>query len=214
MLRRGAGRRGARLPRARASPAATGSTSRSSRSTGSAATSGGEHAGPAAGSAARDWLRTKQRVKKAVDDLAEELLELYAARAGAEGHAFPADTPWQHELEASVPVRGDARPAAGDRRGRRPTWNRAGRWTGSSCGDVGYGKTEVAMRAAFKAVQDGQQVAVLVPTTVLAAAALHARSRERFAAFPVTVELLVALPFRPASSRPRSPGWPTARSTS
>ena len=135
-----------------------------------------------------DWLRTKQRVKKAVDDLAEELLELYATRAGAEGHSFAADTPWQGEMEASFPyeetvdqLRAIAETKA-DMESRRPMDRLV-------VGDVGYGKTEVAIRAAFKAIQDGRQVAVLVPTTVLAAQHDTTFS-QRFAAFPITVRLL------------------------
>ena len=135
-----------------------------------------------------DWLRTKQRVKKAVDDLAEELLELYATRAGAEGHAFALDTPWQGEMEASFQyeetvdqLRAIAETKA-DMESRRPMDRLV-------VGDVGYGKTEVAIRAAFKAIQDGRQVAVLVPTTVLAAQH-DATFSQRFAAFPLTVRLL------------------------
>jgi transcription-repair coupling factor (superfamily II helicase) len=135
-----------------------------------------------------DWLRTKQRVRKAVDDLAEELLELYAMRAGAEGHSFAADTPWQGEMEASFPyeetvdqLRAVAETKA-DMESRRPMDRLV-------VGDVGYGKTEVAIRAAFKAIQDGRQVAVLVPTTVLAAQHDTTFS-QRFAAFPITVRLL------------------------
>jgi transcription-repair coupling factor (superfamily II helicase) len=149
--------------------------------------SGGEH--PALSRlGGTDWLRTKQRVKKAVDDLAEELLELYASRAGAEGHAFPIDSPWQAEMEASFPyeetvdqLRAIAETKA-DMESRRPMDRLV-------VGDVGYGKTEVAIRAAFKAIQDGRQVAVLVPTTVLAAQHDTTFS-QRFAAFPLTVRLL------------------------
>jgi transcription-repair coupling factor (superfamily II helicase) len=149
--------------------------------------SGGEH--PALSRlGGTDWLRTKQRVKKAVDDLAEELLELYATRAGAEGHAFPVDSPWQAEMEASFPyeetidqLRAIAE-AKADMESRRPMDRLV-------VGDVGYGKTEVAIRAAFKAIQDGRQVAVLVPTTVLAAQHETTFS-QRFAAFPLAVRLL------------------------
>ncbi len=149
--------------------------------------SGGEH--PSLSKlGGTDWLRAKQRVKKAVDDLAEELLELYATRAGAEGHAFPIDTPWQGEMEASFPyeetvdqLRAIAETKA-DMESRRPMDRLV-------VGDVGYGKTEVAIRAAFKAIQDGRQVAVLVPTTVLASQHDTTFS-QRFAAFPLTVRLL------------------------
>jgi transcription-repair coupling factor (superfamily II helicase) len=135
-----------------------------------------------------DWLRTKQRVKRAVTDLAEELLELYSARASARGHAFAPDTPWQAEMEASFPYEetpDQLRAAAEvklDMEATRPMDRLV-------VGDVGYGKTEVALRAAFKAIQDGTQVAVLVPTTVLAAQH-HATFSQRFGAFPIQVRLL------------------------
>ncbi len=135
-----------------------------------------------------EWLRTKARVRKAVADLAEELLELYAVRNAAEGHAFGPDTPWQQEMEASFPyeetvdqLRATAEVKL-DMESGRPMDRLV-------VGDVGYGKTEVAIRAAFKAIQDNTQVAVLVPTTVLAAQHFETFS-QRFAAFPVTVRLL------------------------
>jgi transcription-repair coupling factor (superfamily II helicase) len=135
-----------------------------------------------------EWLRTKQRVKRAVTDLAKELLEIYAARAAAPGFAFPPDTPWQQELEASFPyeetldqLRATAE-AKLDMEAGRPMDRLV-------VGDVGYGKTEVALRGAFKAIQGGKQVAVLVPTTVLAAQH-YATFGQRFAAFPITVRLL------------------------
>ncbi len=135
-----------------------------------------------------DWLRTKQRVKRAVTDLARELLEIYAARAAAPGFAYPPDTPWQGELEASFPyeetldqLRATAEVKL-DMEAGRPMDRLV-------VGDVGYGKTEVALRGVFKAIQGGRQVAVLVPTTVLAAQH-YATFGQRFAAFPVTVRLL------------------------
>ncbi len=135
-----------------------------------------------------EWLRAKQRVRKAVAALADDLLVLYAARARAQGHAFDADTPWQAELEASFPyeetvdqLRATAEVKADMELGR--PMDRL------VVGDVGYGKTEVALRAAFKATQDGKQVAVLVPTTVLAAQH-HTTFSQRFAAFPLEVRLL------------------------
>ncbi len=135
-----------------------------------------------------DWLRAKQRVRKAVDDLAEELLQLYATRAAARGHAFADDSPWQAEMEASFPyeetvdqLRASLEVKA-DMEQIRPMDRLV-------VGDVGYGKTEVALRAAFKAIQDGKQVAVLVPTTVLAAQH-QATFSQRFAAFPLEVRLL------------------------
>ncbi|NJD28112.1 MAG: transcription-repair coupling factor [Chloroflexi bacterium] len=135
-----------------------------------------------------EWLRTKQRVRRAVTDLAEELLALYAARASADGHRFPEDTPWQAELEASFPYEETvdqlraALEAKHDMERPRPMDRLV-------VGDVGYGKTEVALRAAFKAAQDGIQVAVLVPTTVLAAQHFET-FRSRFAPFPLRVALL------------------------
>ncbi len=135
-----------------------------------------------------EWLRAKRRVRKAVDDLAEDLLALYASRADARGHAFAPDTPWQAEMEASFPYEetiDQARAAAevkADMGLTRPMDRLV-------VGDVGYGKTEVALRAAFKATQDGKQVAVLVPTTVLAAQH-EATFSQRFAAFPLEVRLL------------------------
>ena len=135
-----------------------------------------------------DWQRTKERVRKAVTDLAEELLALYAARADAPGHAFAPDSPWQAELEASFPYEETPDQLRAivevkhDMEAGRPMDRLV-------VGDVGYGKTEVALRAAFKATQDSKQVAILVPTTVLAAQH-HSTFASRFAAFPVSVRLL------------------------
>ncbi|MGH8983212.1 MAG: transcription-repair coupling factor, partial [Acidimicrobiia bacterium] len=135
-----------------------------------------------------DWQKTRARVRKAVREIAQELVVLYRRRLATRGHPFGADTPWQHEVEDAFPyeetpdqaraieeVKADMeRPVPMDR---------------LVCGDVGYGKTEVAVRAAFKAVQDGKQVAVLVPTTLLANQ--HGETfRERFANYPVRVEVL------------------------
>jgi transcription-repair coupling factor (superfamily II helicase) len=135
-----------------------------------------------------DWLRTKQRVRKAVADLAEELLALYAARASAPGHAYPDDTPWQGEMEAAFPYEEtvDQLRAVNEVKHDMEAIRPMDRLV---VGDVGYGKTEVAIRAAFKATQDGKQVAVLVPTTVLAAQH-HATFGARFGPFPVKVALL------------------------
>jgi transcription-repair coupling factor (superfamily II helicase) len=149
--------------------------------------SGGEH--PSLSKlGGTDWLRTKQRVRRAVDELAEELLALYAARAEAPGHAYPDDTPWQGEMEAAFPYEETVDQLRAslevkhDMEAIRPMDRLV-------VGDVGYGKTEVAIRAAFKATQDGKQVAVLVPTTVLAAQH-HATFGARFGPFPVKVALL------------------------
>jgi len=132
-----------------------------------------------------DWAKRKGRAKKAVKEIAAGLIQLYSARMAAPGHAFGADTPWQRELEDAFPyvetpdqlsaideVKADMeKPSPMDR---------------VIAGDVGYGKTEIAVRAAFKAVQDGKQVAVLVPTTLLVQQHYNT-FRDRFAQFPVTV---------------------------
>ena len=135
-----------------------------------------------------EWLRTKQRVRKAVTDLADELLELYASRTRVPGHAFSADTPWQAEMEASFPYEEtpDQLRATVEVKADMEVGRPMDRLV---VGDVGYGKTEVALRAAFKAIQDGRQVAVLVPTTVLAAQH-HQTFSQRFATFPIEVRLL------------------------
>lgn len=133
-----------------------------------------------------DWANTKTKARKAVREIATELVALYAKRQAAPGHAFGPDTPWQAEMEdafgftetidqltAIQEVKSDMeKPVPMDR---------------VICGDVGYGKTEIAVRAAFKAVQDGKQVAVLVPTTLLADQHLQTFT-ERMAGFPVTVK--------------------------
>src|SRR5581483_4202448 len=135
-----------------------------------------------------DWQRTKQRIRRAVIDLAEELLTLYALRETAQGIPFSSDHPWQREMEASFPYVETSDQLAAisevkrDMESPRPMDRLV-------CGDVGYGKTEVALRAAFKAVMDGKQVAVLVPTTVLAQQHFGSFS-QRLAAFPVRVEML------------------------
>ena len=134
------------------------------------------------------WEKAKTRVKKAMRDMAEELLKLYAARKAMPGYAFSPDSHWQQEFEdafewelttdqanAITDIKQDMQTAA--------TMDRL------LCGDVGYGKTEVAMRAAFKAVMDGKQVALLAPTTVLAFQ--HVKTlRDRFAAFPVRIDMV------------------------
>ena len=135
-----------------------------------------------------EWQRTKTRVRKAVTDLAKELLELYSSREQAHGRPVSPDSPWQQEMEAAFPyeetvdqLRATAEAKADLERGR--PMDRL------VVGDVGYGKTEVALRAAFKVIADGMQVAVLVPTTVLAAQHLET-FRQRFAAYPFTVRML------------------------
>jgi len=137
---------------------------------------------------AADWARVKAQAKRAVEDIARDLLELYASREVVPGHAFPPDHPWQAELEASFPyietedqlraieeIKADMeKPKPMDR---------------LICGDVGYGKTEVALRAAFKAVMGHKQVAILVPTTILAQQH-YTTFQERLKSFPVEVEML------------------------
>ena len=134
------------------------------------------------------WTTRKSRVKKSLEEMADKLLELYAERQAAPGHAFPPDTAWQREFEDAFEF--DETPdqvtaiadVKRDMESPRPMDRLL-------CGDVGYGKTEVAMRAAFKAVMDGKQVVVLTPTTVLAFQ--HWETfRRRFAAFPVRIEML------------------------
>ncbi len=132
-----------------------------------------------------DWKNTKSKAKRAVKQIAAELVQLYAARQSAPGHAFGPDTPWQRELEDAFPFTEtpDQMAAIDEVKGdmmRGVPMDRV------ICGDVGYGKTEIAVRAAFKAVQDGKQVAVLVPTTLLAQQHLNTFT-ERMQAFPVTV---------------------------
>jgi transcription-repair coupling factor (superfamily II helicase) len=134
------------------------------------------------------WARTKATVKKAMRDMADELLKLYATRKMIGGHAFAPDTPWQQEFEESFEFEETEDQFLAidevkrDMESRKPMDRLL-------CGDVGYGKTEVAMRAAFKAVMDGKQVAVLAPTTILAFQ--HYRTfLRRFASFPVAIELM------------------------
>jgi transcription-repair coupling factor (superfamily II helicase) len=135
-----------------------------------------------------EWIAVRARAEKAVRDIALELLELYAAREVAPGHAFAPDTEWQRELEASFPYQEteDQLQALAEIKRDMEAPKPMDRLI---CGDVGYGKTEVALRAAFKAVMDGKQVAVLVPTTVLAQQHFYT-FRRRLRAFPVAVEML------------------------
>jgi len=134
------------------------------------------------------WAKTKARVKKAMKDMADELLKLYAERRMAEGHAFPADNQWQKEFEDSFEYNetDDQEQAIADVKRDMESSLPMDRLL---CGDVGYGKTEVAMRAAFKAVGDNKQVAVLAPTTVLAFQH-YETFKQRFAAFPVNIEMI------------------------
>jgi transcription-repair coupling factor (superfamily II helicase) len=133
-----------------------------------------------------DWKNTKAKAKKAVKQIAAELVQLYAARQAAPGHAFGPDTPWQRELEDAFPfTETQDQLAAIDE--VKADMEKAVPMDRVICGDVGYGKTEIAVRAAFKAAQDGKQVAVLVPTTLLAQQHLNTFT-ERMQSFPVTVK--------------------------
>jgi transcription-repair coupling factor (superfamily II helicase) len=136
----------------------------------------------------QEWERAKRKARAAVQDLAEDLLNLYAQRQLKRGHAFPADNEWQRELEGAFPYieTDDQLRAITDVKYDMEQETPMDRLI---CGDVGFGKTEVALRAAFKAIQDGRQVAVLVPTTVLAQQHLDTFTR-RMAAFPVSIEML------------------------
>ena len=134
------------------------------------------------------WQRRKARVKASIEQMADELLRLYAIRESGEGHSFSADVPWQVEFEATFPFEEtpDQLKAIEDVKG---DMERARPMDRLVCGDVGYGKTEVALRSAFKAVMDGKQVAVLVPTTILALQHYNTFV-ERFSPFPIQVEML------------------------
>jgi transcription-repair coupling factor (superfamily II helicase) len=134
------------------------------------------------------WERTKARAKKAIMEMAEELIELYAKRKALPGFAFVPDSQWQKELEASFSFEEtpDQQKAIDDIKRDMESGSPMDRLV---CGDVGYGKTEVAIRAAFKAVESSKQVAVLVPTTILAQQHLET-FRSRLSGFPVMVELL------------------------
>jgi transcription-repair coupling factor (superfamily II helicase) len=134
------------------------------------------------------WQKTKAKAKRAMRDMADELLRLYAERKLVRGHAFPPDAPWQQEFEEAFPydLTADQAAAIEDVKADMETASPMDRLI---IGDVGYGKTEVAMRAAFKAVMDGKQVAVLAPTTVLAYQHYETFCK-RFAAFPAKIDLL------------------------
>jgi transcription-repair coupling factor (superfamily II helicase) len=134
------------------------------------------------------WAKTKARVRKAMKDMADELLKLYAQRQMAQGHAFAADTEWMKEFEDAFEFTEteDQAQAITDVKVDMESGRPMDRLL---CGDVGYGKTEVAMRAAFKALSDNKQVAVLAPTTVLAFQH-YETFKQRFAAFPVSIEMI------------------------
>lgn len=132
-----------------------------------------------------DWAKAKSRAKKAVKEIAGELIRLYSARMASPGHAFGADTPWQREMEDAFPYAetGDQLEAIDE---VKRDMERGVPMDRLICGDVGYGKTEIAVRAAFKAVQDGKQVAVLVPTTLLVQQHMSTFA-ERFSSFPIAI---------------------------
>ncbi len=138
-----------------------------------------------------EWVKTKRRVRRAVRDMAYELINLYAARDSAKGYQYGPDSIWDHELDSSFPYTEttDQARAIVDVKDDMISDKPMDRLI---CGDVGFGKTEVAMRAAFKAINAGKQVAVLVPTTVLALQHF-ATFTQRLAAFPVRVEMLSRL---------------------
>ncbi len=134
------------------------------------------------------WAKTKARVKKAMRDMAEELLKLYAERQLVQGSACSVDTPWQQEFEDAFPFE-LTRDQAGAVADIKEDLEKPSPMDRLLCGDVGFGKTEVAVRAAFKVAMDGKQVAILTPTTVLAFQ--HWKTfRERFASFPVHIEMV------------------------
>ncbi len=135
-----------------------------------------------------DWNKAKAKVRSAVQEIAQELVVLYQKRVTTEGHAFAPDTPWQAEVENAFPYQETpdqlaAIDAVKEDMERTTPMDRL------VCGDVGFGKTEVALRAVFKAIQDGFQVAVLVPTTLLAQQHFQTFS-DRFAPYPIRVEVV------------------------
>jgi len=132
-----------------------------------------------------DWQNTKRRARKAVKQIAAELIQLYAARMSAPGFAFSMDTPWQRELEAAFPYVETIDQLATIEEVKRDM-EKSHPMDRVVCGDVGYGKTEIAIRAAFKAVQDGKQVAILVPTTLLVQQHLTT-FQNRYSGFPIAV---------------------------
>ncbi|MCX5399138.1 transcription-repair coupling factor [Streptomyces sp. NBC_00102] len=135
-----------------------------------------------------DWTKTKQRAKKAVKEIAGDLIKLYSARMAAPGHAFGPDTPWQRELEDAFPY-AETPDQLSTIAEVKEDMEKTVPMDRLICGDVGYGKTEIAVRAAFKAVQDGKQVAVLVPTTLLVQQH-YGTFTERYSQFPVNVRAL------------------------
>ncbi len=135
-----------------------------------------------------DWVKAKARVRRAVRDMAGDLIRLYSVRLSSPGHAFGPDTPWQGELEGAFPFE-ETRDQLGAIDEVKRDMEAPKPMDRLICGDVGYGKTEIAVRAAFKAVMEGKQVAVLVPTTLLAEQH-YVTFSERYAPYPVSVAML------------------------
>ncbi|MDD4691019.1 MAG: transcription-repair coupling factor [Eubacterium aggregans] len=135
-----------------------------------------------------EWARAKSRARKAVEDMAEELIALYAKRRSIQGYAYSADTTWQQEFEDAFPYEetDDQLRSAEEIKG---DMEKAIPMDRLLCGDVGYGKTEVALRAAFKAIMEGKQVAILVPTTILAQQHYNT-IKKRFSHYPVAVDII------------------------
>ncbi|MCX7904892.1 MAG: DEAD/DEAH box helicase, partial [Caloramator sp.] len=135
-----------------------------------------------------DWIKTKNKVKASLKEMAEDLIKLYAERSRIQGHAFSPDTPWQRQFEDEFPYQEteDQLRAIEEIKRDMESPKPMDRLL---CGDVGYGKTEVAMRAAFKAVMDGKQVAVLVPTTILAEQHYNT-FLQRFKGFPINIDMI------------------------
>jgi transcription-repair coupling factor (mfd) len=142
-----------------------------------------------------EWVKAKTKVKESIKEMADDLVKLYAVRQSTDGHAFPTDTPWQKQFEDEFPYEetADQLTAIED---IKKDMEKSKPMDRLLCGDVGYGKTEVALRAAFKAVMDGKQVAFLVPTTILAEQHYN-NFMQRFGDFPFKIDMI---------SRFRSPG--------
>ena len=148
---------------------------------------GGSHP-PLSRMGGSDWQKTKTRVRSEIQEIVEDLVSLYQKRLATEGHAYPPDTPWQREIEDSFPFQETpdqiiAIQEVKEDMERRQPMDRL------VCGDVGFGKTEIALRAAFKAIQDNKQVALLVPTTLLAQQHFQTFST-RLSAYPIRIEVL------------------------
>lgn len=135
-----------------------------------------------------DWAKTKKKVKESLKEMAEDLVKLYALRSTLSGHAYTKDTPWQKQFEDEFPYE-ETRDQITSIEEIKKDMESSRPMDRLLCGDVGYGKTEVAIRAAFKAVMDGKQVAILVPTTILAEQHYN-NFMQRFADFPVTVDMI------------------------